>query len=575
VHRLALAALAACLVAASWSQAPRGLPPIVFASRAPAAEPGAVPGLGPHQRALATGGRLLLRERDGRVRELIAAGALHDVSDPAVSFDGHTVAFAATPAADSAWRIYLVRTDGTGLRAVTRTEEITPATRATPMRRYDDLDPCWVAPDLLCFASTRYPQRAQYADVPVTNLHLLNVGASPLRLPWRGGSLALAPGTPLRITAERNGAEEPALDPTTGRIVYARWWFNRHRPGSGVALATVSGGRLGADSVNLWQPITITVLGRDARLPAGTPAARRATMAYQPAVLRDGSLLGVYAANLGLSPGPVALGIQRLDRSGRVASRLAGAIVSDAAGDAYQGTVGLAAASACAPAALPDGRVLFSYSPGGRGDYGLHVMRADGSGIEPVLDLPGTLELDAVPLVARRPVRLAIEPREASEPERAVPVAFVSSLPPLAGGRLEDRGTFRFSSLDVFGGATRGRAGKRSPAGPPPRTAGARIRFWGLFATPERAGGDTAVLLRERPVGWDGQVDERLPADVPLFEQLVDSAGAVLRSAHEPAHVAGLNAGSPGSVARCIGCHVGHSVVRLPARDRGPGRAGR
>src|SRR5262245_27209564 len=66
--------------------APRGLPAIVFVSRNPVpGAPSAIPGLGPHQRAVVTGGRLLVRERDGRVRELLPPGAFVDVSDPAVS----------------------------------------------------------------------------------------------------------------------------------------------------------------------------------------------------------------------------------------------------------------------------------------------------------------------------------------------------------------------------------------------------------------------------------------------------------------------------------------------------------
>ncbi len=31
-----------------------------------------------------------------------------------------------------------------------------------------------------------------------------------------------------RITAERNGADRPLVDPLTGKIVYSRWWRN-HR----------------------------------------------------------------------------------------------------------------------------------------------------------------------------------------------------------------------------------------------------------------------------------------------------------------------------------------------------------
>src|SRR6185295_3369156 len=86
---------------------PGSLPPIVFVSRQPApAGPGLpIPGLGPQQRALITGGRLLVRERDGRLRELLPTGTFVDVSDPSVSRDARRITFAAVAAGDSTWRI--------------------------------------------------------------------------------------------------------------------------------------------------------------------------------------------------------------------------------------------------------------------------------------------------------------------------------------------------------------------------------------------------------------------------------------------------------------------------------------
>src|SRR5262249_32603234 len=67
---------------------PRPVPAIVFVSRAPAPDRRVVPGVGPVGRTLATGGRLLVREANGRLRELVSREALFDVADPAVSFDG-------------------------------------------------------------------------------------------------------------------------------------------------------------------------------------------------------------------------------------------------------------------------------------------------------------------------------------------------------------------------------------------------------------------------------------------------------------------------------------------------------
>jgi hypothetical protein len=549
---------------------PRGLPAIVFVSRNPVpGEPSAIPGLGPHHRAVAPGGRLLVRERDGRVRELLAPGAFHDVSDPSVSPDARRVAFAGVTHRDSAWRIWVVGLGGGDPRPVTESMGTGPpvvrraGAREVVFERYDDLDPCWIDDSSLVFASTRFPQRAQYADVRATNLFLTTVPSHGL----------------LRITSERNGAEEPAMDWTTGRLVFSRWWFNRYRaaePPAGITAdphAAIAG-----DTVNLWQAMDLSRSVRLPRLAAGDLRTRRGTMGYQATVLSNGSIAAVYAANLGLSPGPVATGIHVLSRTFGPERRLAGAIVSGRAGDAYSGAQGLAPPSACSPAGLPDGRVLFSYAPGARGDLGLYVARADGSRLERVIDLPGTLELDAAPVVRRPPppreTPLAVEeyadPAQAARDRAAGPgtLRTIAVPPPPAetppaemdGFPSGEGARFRFHDLDVFadgppGAATRG-AARRTP--------GARLRFFATLARPEREGGDSAFLVREVPVSPSGEVNERnLPAGVPMFEQLVGPDGRVLMTAHGPAHVAGFNAGANGVASRCVGCHLGHSTLPL------------
>lgn len=520
------------------------LPPIAFVSRQPVAgDPGAIPGFGPHHRAAAPGGRLLVREPGGQLREVLAPGVLFDVSDPAVSFDARTLAFAGTPHPDSAWRIYVVGIDGNGLTPVTRTAPPPDAARLGASRRrferFDDLDPCWIGAQSLCFASTRYPQRSEYADLPVTNLYRIDLDDdSP---------------APFRLTSERNGAEEPCFDPRTGRVLFSRWWFNRQRPSftdpAGFTVDPASAAL--PDSVNLWQAMEVRIDGGDERLAAGDPGGRRSAMAYQPAVLSDGSRVGVYATNLGLSPRPLGVGIQRFGRRFGPATHLAGAIVPESGGDPYSGALGLAAPAACSPAAAPGGGVFFAYDPAGRGDFGLYTMRRDGGGVVRLVDLPGSLELDPVAVVRRN------EPRRVD----GWPIVRRPDLPPVRIADLAARGRFLYHSLDVFSPAP---AGLRMAGGIPAR-ASARIRFYAALARPERAGGDTIVRVREAPVRPDGSVEEWLPADTPLFEQVVDSTGRVLLSSHGAAHVAGFNAGRPGAEARCIGCHLGHSIrIRNP-----------
>src|SRR5436309_1544907 len=98
---------AATISAGSRAAVARPLPPIVFVRRNALSEPGAIPGFGPHHRADAPGGTLLLRGADGSVRDVLRrATPVYDVSDPSVSPDGRTVAFAACAERGGRWRIW-------------------------------------------------------------------------------------------------------------------------------------------------------------------------------------------------------------------------------------------------------------------------------------------------------------------------------------------------------------------------------------------------------------------------------------------------------------------------------------
>jgi hypothetical protein len=557
-----LAALGLLLAAAPAPRPDRlNLPPIVFVERVRAHSGGAadtlrpgsarlpagtVPGLGPHGRQSAVAGRLMLHASDGRVRVLAGPERFLAVAHPSVSPDGRWIACSVLRAVTSNWELWQLELEsGRWIQVADWPDG-------------DLLQPCWISDSVLCAVWAETATRTQYTGAPVSRLVLLRRDEpapspdSPRSPETRSGDPASRMvATPIQssasaLTHERNGAETPCFDPTTGRIVYSRWWFNRWRasdddPRGITADAAHSVTR---DTVNLWQIVSIKTDGTDERVEASGLTSRLESMGYGPAVLADGSIVATYAANLGLSPGPGVLGIQRFSPRLGAAQRLVGAIVDAKATSNYDSPHGLAAPAACDPVGLPDGRILFSYDPGGHGDFTLYVMDRDGSHVTKVHGSPGSMELDAAPVVPWR------APKSVALPVETKPV-------PTAPESLAMLPTFRFFDRDVFAGG-HARPGVHAA---PPRTQNARIRFWAALPRPEVAGGDTAVLVREAAIGPNGSADERVPAGVPMFEQLVDANGRVLRSMDGPAHVAGLNAGAPGATVTCVGCHTGHSVL--------------
>jgi hypothetical protein len=516
---------AACAVlGAATPDATRGIPAIVFVSRDPLAGAG-VPGVGPSARAAVTRGGLHLRAASGAVRELVAARRFIDVADPAVSWDGTRVAFAAVEHPDSAWRIWTVGVNGRDLRAVTRTDRALDLSAwgaaAEVFARYDDLDPAWLPDGRLVFASTRFPMRAQDGGGPVTNLFVVDAD---------GGALH-------RITTERNGAEEPSVDPASGRIVYTRRWFNRmlaleHDP---TGLTTDRGRAMPADPVDLWQAITVLQDGDGMRLAGGNPRDRAELMAYQPVVCTDGTLVGVRAATPSLVPAPGAMTLVSFPGGIGEEVPLAGA------GTPLGG-------SACAPATLPGDRIVFAWDREGRGDYGLWTIEHRGGEPRKLHDRARTLELDPAPVIVR-----TIPPPLPLENEVVIRDLPFDTLEELAA----TEHIVRFDCANAF---ANGDVDTPFPDAVPPER-GVSIRFFAALNRPAAAGGDTIVLVHEAPVSPQGEIGvDVTPADIPLFEQLVAADGRVLRSAMGPAHVPGFNFGRPGTGTKCVGCHVGHSA---------------
>lgn len=489
----------------------RRLPRIVFVSRH-AAEGGAIPGLGPSGRTLAPGGELLIRERSGRVRALLPSGTFHDVADPAVSYDGTRIAFAAVRAPGDAWRIFSVNADGEDLRQVTHDPAATGA-------KSNDFDPCFMPDGRIVFASTRLDQISQRGGYPVSNLFAIEPDGSNL----------------IRLTTERNGAEAPSIDPRDGRIVYARWWFNRWRATNALPGVTLEPDlALEADDVDFWHAVSIHTDGDGVRLAGGDPRERSGQMAYDPAILEDGTLIGVQAEESALAGPPGRTWLVRYD---------GGFAVREVLGEG----------PALDPVPLADGRLLCAIDPAGVGDFALYVLHPDRPELaRRVYDRPGTLEMDAA-VLAPRPLPPVLRPGNLEPP----PDPAVTDI-----ARLTDHvNTFRFDCLNVF--ATGG-VDSRFPDAPPLQQ-GVKIRFFATLSRPEAAGGDTVVLVGESDVTAAGAVHvDEMPADVPMFEQLVDAKGRILRSAMGPAHVPGLNFARMGTGTKCVGCHAGHSALTVP-----------
>ncbi len=530
---LALTALAALAVAASLGARRRGpeLPPILFAMRARVPGAALALGVGPAGRTLVAGGRLVVRESDGRFVALLPERLFYDVAHPSVSYDAKRIAFAAVTGPDSAWRIWSCNASGRDLQLVS------PAARgvdpvalygsaaASRFERFDDFDPCWLPDGRIAFASTRWPLLAQ-AGVPATNLWVVNEDGTGLA----------------RLTAERDGGEAPSVDPVTGRLLYARWFFNRWRASDDSA-GVVSGldGALPADTVNLWQSGSIDVGGGGLRLAGGDPRSRDGEQGYQPIVLPDPdtTFVAVVADRRDLMRS-TRLGVWAYPGRFGPPRPLAGY----GSGNGW---------SACAPSALPGGRILFAMDVAGTGNFDLYVVKPDGRDLAPITSDLQTLEIDPVAIVPRPAApeaRASVPPRAADVPPRTT-VAEV-----LRGPR-----TARFECLNVFANAP---VDAPWPAGVPAEP-GTRVRFWAALPRPLAEGGDTLALVLDAPVPASGVVSAEVPGDVPMFQQLVGADGRVLRSAHGPAHVAGYNFTPPGGTATCVGCHAGHSARPVPA----------
>jgi hypothetical protein len=547
------------------------------------------PGVGPHSRFRpAAPGKLLVREANGTVRTLIDGSAptaaslqLIDVNAPDVSYDGQWIAFAGLKSGSyanapvtnpGAWRIYAIKADGTGLRQVSPTEGSRSDIAIGGLQPYDDTDPAWMPDGRLVFSSTRWPSFAQYSGVRASNLYVINADGTALH----------------RITAERNGADRPLIDPVTGKIVYARWWRNHRFALNDMTTVPVDAGDLSkgykqkdglsydrnieidgtgqfADYLwrNAWQATAINPDGTGLAMWTGAFRDEEANHVYGGAFSPQGVLFSNYFPMYNMTEAGGFGGIRRFTRGANSYTRVAGitTLSTDYANTSPQPSFGIFNGNyVTEPDMLPDGRLVVSVATSVGQDYGLYTMNADGSGMQPLLDYSGTTELRA----------RVLQPRVLPPVIADTLTHVAAARPPSAAGPYDIDGTFVFDALNIYFNAPVDTDIVNAPA----VGSGARLRF---FIDHQRSSGgsfpalDWPILIDEKTIDAGGAVqDPNAPASVPLFEQ-VRSAQNTVPLTRSPlkndgaGHVAGMNFAPAGAVARCVGCHAGHTLIPVPA----------
>src|SRR4030095_14905987 len=206
------------------------------------------------------------------------------------------------------------------------------------------------------------------------------------------------------------------------------------------------------------------------------------------------------------------------------------------------------------PSELPNGKILFSYATQVENqDYGLYTVNLDGTGLQLFYDIPGKLELDAGLLLPKAVPPVLIDGV----------IAVADELPPtISPSTWYKDGGFRFDCVNMFFNGDVDKPMQDAP----PITKFAKIKFFLNFQRMDSLGLDTAIYLNFFNVFHSGQIAfDNAPANVSMFEQVVDSSGKVIRgSKGQVAHVIGMNYGRVGTGTKCVGCHAGHTTIPVP-----------
>ena len=534
--------------------------PIVFVSRNHEIngnifypQSGLLPGMGSFSRFKIVGGKLMMRDANGTVTTLIDSTMIFggisiiDVQQPCVHWYGHKIIFAGVEHRDSSWRIYEINKAGTRLTKITFTDRNIDLSQfgnaAYKFLKYDDIDPVYLPDGKIIFASTRFPSLSIFGGVNTTNLYITDTLTYETH----------------RVTTERNGGEKPTIDPITGKIVYSRWWVNIDRPSnvSGTGYTRLDEQALTTDIGNVWQTNLVNPDGDGLKQYGTDGRTRKSLFSYRPRIMADGKLLSVYIPHTPMLTTSGSPGIRYYDQFFSEAHKVIGVdsttplYVPGPPNPSY-GT--MQPPYATDPVPLPDGRILFSYATTvTEQDYGIYTCNLNGGGLTPVIDLPGTLELNAelfIPKTRPPVVDYLLAYDTNLVPPTTNPATFYQG------------GLFRFDCMNVYSNA----AVDEPIDDAPPIKKNAKFRFFFNFQRQDENGLDHPILFREIQLDRDGKIAQGdMPANVSMFEQIVDSNGNVLKNKHgEFAHVLGMNFGNDGSGTKCVGCHVGHTMITVP-----------
>ncbi len=532
--------------------------PIVFVSRNHESngnilfpQAGLLPGMGAFSRFKVVGGKLMSRDESGNLTTIIDStmefGGLRiiDVQQPCVHWNGNKIVFAGIEDRDSSWRIYEINRAGTRLKKITFTNRNINLSQfgnaASKFLKYDDIDPVYLPDGKIIFASTRFPALSEFGGVNTTNLYIVDTTGANL----------------FRVTTERNSGEKPTIDPATGKILYSRWWMNIDRPSdlSGNGLTRFDSLALTTDFGNIWQVNFVNPDGDGLKQYGTDSRTRKSFFSYRPRIMPDGRMVSLYIPHLPMFNTGGSPGIRYYTKGFSEATTVIGV---DSTTPLYQqnppsyGT--MQAPYATDPLPLPDGRILFSYaSTVIEQDYGLYTCNLDGSGLTQVLDLPGTLELNAELFM----------PRTTPPVVQYLTAYDTNSVPPTTDpNTFYQGGLFRFDCINVYANAP-----VDAPIDDaPPIKKNAKFRFFFNFQRQDVNGQDYPILFREIQLDRDGKIAQGdIPANISMFEQLVDSNRNILVNRKgNIAHVLGMNFGNNGSGTKCVGCHAGHTLITVP-----------